>query len=80
MAKYIVIEIQTTAEGNVSILKDSYAGRPEAEQKYHTVLAAAAVSNVAVHVGVLMTNEGFVIESRKYEHDAQPEPEQNEGE
>jgi len=79
MEKYIVLEIQTNADGTVGTLLSSYDDQNAAWSKYHTVLAAAAVSRLPVHSAVVMTNHGYVLESRNYQHE-QPEPEPVEGE
>ena len=63
---YIVLELQTNAEGAVGTLVTSYTERPQAESKYHSVLAAAAVSALPCHACVLMTNQGAQLESKAY--------------
>ena len=65
---YIVIEIQNN-DGSVAHLFDAFEDKLQAESKYHTVLAAAAVSNLAVHTAYLCTDDGRVIESRCYKHE-----------
>ena len=74
MTKYIVFEIQTYANGTIGTLVNSYDDRAQAESKMHLVLSAAAVSELPMHSCVLMTNEGFILESKAYKHDI-PEPE-----
>ena len=68
-SKYLVIEIQTTAEGQVSQLVDVYDDLNQAESKYHLVLSYAAVSNLPVHACTMITNEGFRIKDEHYKHD-----------
>ena len=65
---YIVVEIQTNLNGTVGNIVTAYADRNQAESKYHTVLAAAAVSSLPSHACVLMTNEGHMIASAAYHH------------
>ena len=60
---FVVIELQ-----NGVALTASYEDRAEAEAKYHTVLAAAAKSKVAVHSAVMLTGEGYYIKSECYTH------------
>lgn len=76
---YIVSEIQTNDDGTVGILNTQHTTRPEAESKYYSVLAAAAISAVPTHACALMTNEGFLIMSQHYKHavtqSAEPEGE-----
>lgn len=62
---YIVIELQKTGD-QVANLVTSHATRQEAEAKYHTVLAAAAVSPVEVHSAVMLSGEGFPLRNECY--------------
>lgn len=71
---YIVIELQTAANGAVGNFLFTYTDRYEAEAKYHLILAAAATSSVPVHTAVIMTNEGQLLERKSYHH-AAAEPE-----
>ena len=70
-ARYIVIEIQTNSDGTVGNQVTSFApdDRAHAEAKYHTVLSAAAISAKPLHACVLMTAEGFLLESKCYQHE-----------
>ena len=63
---FVVIEIQASDE--VATLVNSYEDRNAAESKYHTVLGAAAVSNVPIHSAVLMTDTGKTLKAEHYEH------------
>lgn len=62
----IVMEIQKGTE--VSTIVNTYESRADAENKYHTILAYAAVSNVPVHSAVMMTDNGEHIKNEKFEH------------
>ena len=66
---YLVIEIQKNGESLAQIVS-THSNQNEAEQKYHTVLAAAAVSNVEVHSSVLMFYDGTVFKKETYRHGA----------
>lgn len=67
---YIVLEIQTAADGAVTVLEPRVlSARETAESAYHSVLSYAAVSSVPLHAAVLMTNEGAVLERKAYAHD-----------
>ena len=70
MESYIVIELQTAKSGAVANLVTQHASEAEAQSKYHSVLAAAAVSDLPVHGAVLMTNSGVTLENRYYEREA----------
>lgn len=71
---YIVLEIQKSGD-TVSTLVNSYANRNAAEQQYHTVLAAAAVSVMELHSAVLMTEDGISIKHESFEHPMMDESE-----
>lgn len=75
MPKYLVTEIQHWDTGTIQNPTWSYDDRNKAEAKYHTVLAAAAVSALPVHSAMLFTDEGFTLESKCYKHSKEPEPE-----
>ena len=66
MEKYIVIEMQTTAQGVVTTLVTAYDNYNVAQQKYHTVLAAAAVSELAIHSAAILSPQGELIERQAY--------------
>ena len=67
--KYVVIEMQTAADGTVGNLVTAYDTRNAAESGYHSVLAAAAISALPQHAAALLTSTGTLIDSRCYEHD-----------
>lgn len=64
---YIVLELQayTTKVDHLFTTHDTEA---EAESKFHTVLSAAAVSNVPAHSALLMDGAGNVLRSESYKH------------
>ena len=76
-ARYLVIEIRTNADGTISNTVTSFDPdkRMQAENKYHSVLAAAAISDKPIHSAALMTAEGFTLEYKCYRHESEPEPE-----
>lgn len=65
---YIVIELQTNADGTVANLVYQYASRDEAEGKFHSILASAAISSLPVHAAVMLTNAGTMVKSEYYRH------------
>lgn len=73
---YIVIEMQTT-DGTTAAITNTYATYPLAEQAYHTVLAAAAVSSVPLHSASMLTERGNLVKYECYDH-TPPEPEPEE--
>lgn len=66
--KYIVVELQTNADGTVGNLVYAYDTQAEAESKYNAVLSAAALSSLPVHAAVLLDSTGFVLERKAYKH------------
>lgn len=66
--KYIVIELQKNAEGQVSNIVTEHPTLPEAESKYYSILAAAAVSDIPVHSAIIVSEEGFPVKNNCYKH------------
>lgn len=88
---YLVSDMRTvpdSATGGYACITTTtqHSTRNGAEERYHTALAAAARNTqYPLMSAVMMTNEGFVIESKAYQHDVvppepEPEPEPVEGE
>lgn len=67
---YIVIELQTNAAGQTANLVTAYDNQPEAENKFHTILAAAAVSSVPKHAAVILSEDGLIVKQWCYDHTA----------
>ena len=65
--KYIVIELQTNADGTVGNIVTAYDDRNAAESQYHTVLAAAAISTLPVHAACLMDTTGRLLDRGCYD-------------
>ena len=66
--KYIVLEMQTNAEGAVATLVTQKDTLAEAQSAYYMILAAAAVSQVPYHSAMLLTNEGILLLSMGFDH------------
>lgn len=65
---YIVIELQKNAEGTVSNIVTAFENLAEAESKYYTILASAAINNVPVHSAIIVSEEGFPVKHQCYKH------------
>jgi hypothetical protein len=65
---HIVIELQKNAEGVVSNIVTAFDTLAEAESKYYTILASAAISNVPVHSAIIVSEEGFPVKHQCYKH------------
>ena len=63
----IVIELQKNGEQLGNIVT-SHTTLQEAQHKFHTVAASAAISNVEKHSVVLLNDDGFTIERITFEH------------
>jgi len=71
--KFLVIELQESADGQVANIVTSHDTANEAESKYHAVLSAAAVSSVPYHSAIMLNSHGGYINSQCYEHTTEPE-------
>lgn len=74
MAKYLVTEIQTWDSGAVQTPTWAYDNEDSALAKYHSVLAAAAISSLPEHACILYTEEGFPMRNECFKHEVEPEP------
>lgn len=63
---FIVIEIQKNSQ--IATLVTSYEDRNLAEQKYHQILSAAAVSSIPIHAAVMLMEDGYQIKKETYYH------------
>ena len=65
---FIVIELQTINESQVANIVNAYTEQKVAEQKYHTILAAA-VSALPCHSATMLDEKGRMIKSEFYTHE-----------
>lgn len=70
--KYYIVEIQND-NGSYNHIVQTADNRQQAESIYHQVLSYAAISTLASHTAVLLTDEGFMIMSQCYKHATEPE-------
>lgn len=73
--KYLVIEMQTDAEGAVNSVVYTFDTLPEAESKYHFVLGYAAIGELPMHSAAILRSDGATLASDFYAREL-PEPEQ----
>ena len=64
---FLVVELQTNDQGVTAFLTDTKATRAAADQKYHTILAAAAVSGLPIHSACVIDPYGNVVISDCYQ-------------
>lgn len=65
---YIVIELQKNADGHVANIVTEHPTLAEAESKYHSILASAAISEIPAHSAVIVSEEGFPVANKCYKH------------
>lgn len=70
---FIVVEIQDNNNDSAAVLTNSYEDRALADNKYYTVLAAAATSSVPIHSATMLTSEGYYIKSDCFVHEQEKE-------
>ena len=82
MNQYYIIEIQQNQAGEYSHLvhwaydADATQARLKAESTYHTVLAAAAVSDLLSHSATLIAADGRAIMQQCYKHEPEKQEEE----
>ena len=67
--KYIILELQTNADGTVGTLVTTADTYNEAKSAYHQKLAYAAISSVHIHAVVIMNSDGVVSDQESYRHE-----------
>ena len=72
---YAAIGMHVEAEGPKTPTVKYFEDQNQAERQYHLFCAAAAISEYPTDTAILMTAEGFVLESKTWKHEAQPAPE-----
>lgn len=65
---YVVVELQKTG-GQISNIVTSHNTLADAQYKFHTVAAAAAISQIEKHSVVLLNEDGFPVERSTFEHE-----------
>lgn len=86
---YLVIEIQKSLVNDqvtVAQITTAHPTRSDAENKYHTVLAYAAISGLLSHSATMLDEKGYYVKSECYvtnppepQPEPEPEPEVNNG-
>lgn len=68
--KYVVVELQGKKD-QVANIVTAYSSVNQAEEKYHQVLSAAAVSSIPCHSCVMLNEEGMFIKSECFKHETE---------
>lgn len=66
---FYVLEIQTGDESG-AVIPFTFTDRNLAEAKYHSLLAVCATSSVKKHGAMLFNEDGFILKSEVYNHEA----------
>lgn len=74
---YTTIENQGRTDG-YGLLYDHFTDINRAYNKFYTVLAAAAISDIPYHAGMLVRSDGVVLESKVFDRRSTPTPEEGE--
>ena len=69
--KYVVVEIQKNAQGQISNLVTAYDDKAAAESHYHTILAAAALATIPIHGAVIIDETCMPIAWQAYVKDTE---------
>lgn len=69
--KFLVTEIQTFENGDVSNPTYAYDAENAALAKYFSILSAAAVSKLPTHACMLFTSDGVALRSEFFTHKAE---------
>ena len=73
MMKYLVMEIQTQANGTVGNFVWAFDTQDEAYSKYFSVLSVAAVSALPMHSAVMIGNDGNLYAQQCFVHETKGE-------
>lgn len=73
---YTTIENQVRNDGSKGLLYDHFDNLSQAEVKFFTVCAAAAVSEIPYHAAFIIDDSGLVIGSKVYDRRTTPTPEE----
>lgn len=71
---YTTIENQVRPDGSKGLLYDHFESIEQAEAKYYTVCAAAALSEIPYHSAHLIRSDGVVLACKVYDRRTTPEP------
>lgn len=64
---YTTVENQIRPDGSKGLLYDHFETIEQAEAKYYTVCAAAAVSDIPYHSAHLIRSDGIMVEGKVYD-------------
>ena len=71
---FIVIELQVYNDGQVGHILSTHETFPDAQNKFYTICAFAAISEVPKHSAVILDEMGVMIDRKSFEHIIEIEP------
>ena len=72
---YTTIENQVREDGTYGLLYDHFESLPQAEAKFYTICAAAAVSEIPYHAAYIISDDGIRLGFKVYDRRVVPTPE-----
>ena len=66
---FVTIEMQKLSDGNIATLTFAFATQPEAESKFYSIMAVAALSDVPIHSALVVDAHGGIVRSGSYTHE-----------
>lgn len=76
MVFYTTVENQVRADGTFGLLYDHFDNLAQAEAKFYTICAAAAVSEIPYHAAFLIQDNGLIVGSKVYDRRGEVAPEE----
>jgi len=64
---YTTVENQVRTNGTYGLLYDHFNNLAQAEAKFYTICAAAAVSEIPYHAAFLIQDNGLIVGSKVYD-------------
>ena len=65
---YMVLEFQKQDDKTLAGLITTYETKSKAEEKYHTILSFAAVSEIPKHGAIIIDENGMIVKEDIYTH------------
>lgn len=65
---YTVTEMQTSADGVTGIINTTYKDYNTACNKFFTIMAAATISTVYCHTGIIVRSDGALLKAENFVH------------
>ena len=70
--RYVVLEIQHFADNNVNVVATKHDARNDADAKFYDLCKGGCYTSLPIYTIVLMTTEGFVLDTKKFVNEVQP--------